>query len=891
MNSFGRAQGWLGFPTPSPRPRVSLQVAGWLLAVALALFFPGIGGARAQDNPNQTADLIKSMIASGMSEDQIREALKQNEQSSQSSPVPVAPRNTISPAVSAPAASRSNLENLYSSRIGTKISQFGYDLISNGGTAPNTLAGAVQDDYLLGPNDQIVITLRGQENATYSAYVNRDGLVILPKLPPISASGRHFGDFRKDLEAAVRRAYLQTQLFVSLGAVRQVSVRVVGEVENPGVYPLTGLSSVLDALALAGGIRKSGSLRSVSVVRAGQSFNIDLYTMLLSHGRTPDMTVADGDRIVVGPIGATVAVSGDVRRPAIYELRKGAREATAGELLNLANGPEIRGVYRQIVRRILPDGKEQFVDVTNAPSTPVRDGEVLSVFRAVKKSIGSVRLEGAVNLPGLFSLDHTKTLHDLLRSNDDLAPGAYMLFGAIQRIDRQTLQQTIVPFSLLRVLAGTENVDLLSDDVVHVFTVPEMRNYARKHYLADTESGNDTQDAQANPQSAQDASIANGVSEPTTNTASDSPDVSSQTALPGQDTASEADTSIALDPTDYVVRLVGAVRDPGLYLVAPGTTLDQLISAARGLTSDADVSGFEVTATRLDNEKGTSDTRRKFVTIKPSEYDTVLLQPRDTINFHRTFTNRMSGTVTVSGQVRYPGQYELLRGERLSEVMVRAGGLTDIAYPYGTVFTRRSLVELERQGYHRVAKDMQEAIFEMLGRSASSASGGKSDAAGSIAALMGLVSEVRDTKPVGRMPVIADPSVLAARPQDDPILQPGDAIFVPQRPSTVTVMGAVMEPGSYRHASGLTAADYIDQAGGYRTNADEDDVYVVYPDGRAEKFAKSWLSFDNDKLPPGSVIFVPRDVFPTAWTDLVTTFSSIIKDLAVSAASVAVLSK
>ena len=190
--------------------------------------------------------------------------------------------------------------------------------------------GAVQDDYVLGPGDQIVVSLRGQENSELRAEVNRNGQVVLPRLSPMAATGRTFGSFRQDLEAAVHRAYVATDASVSVSRVRQISVLVSGEVNVPGQRILTGLSSAVDAILVSGGVKKTGSLRSIRIQRGGKEYTVDLYSVLTGGGVAPSLRLADGDRIIVPPLGRTVAVTGLVRQPGIFELPSGQSACQCG---------------------------------------------------------------------------------------------------------------------------------------------------------------------------------------------------------------------------------------------------------------------------------------------------------------------------------------------------------------------------------------------------------------------------------------------------------------------------------------------------------------------------------------------------------------------------------
>ena len=188
----------------------------------------------------------------------------------------------------------SRLEQIMSSRAGLRLQQFGYDQLGSGRTVTIAQTGAVQDDYVLGPGDQIIVSLRGQENSEFRATIDRGGQVLLPRLKPISAIGRSFGSFRQDLEAAVRRAYVATEAAVSVASVRQINVLVSGEVNNPGQRIVSGLSSAVDALLLSGGVRKTGSLRNVRIQRSGREYNVDLYSVLTSRGGGAGL-VAAGD--------------------------------------------------------------------------------------------------------------------------------------------------------------------------------------------------------------------------------------------------------------------------------------------------------------------------------------------------------------------------------------------------------------------------------------------------------------------------------------------------------------------------------------------------------------------------------------------------------------------
>ena len=190
----------------------------------------------------------------------------------------------IQPAAPVARQPRSMLEQILSGRAGVQLNQFGYNDLGAGRAVVLPQMGGVQEEYILGPGDEIVVTLRGQEAGEYRTFVDRSGRVILPKLNPINVAGRSFGSFREDLAAAVQRAYVATEAFAGLGSVRQVRVTVGGEVNNPGLRVMTGLASVMDAILVSSGVKKTGSLRNIHILRGGRRINVDLYGVLRGTG-------------------------------------------------------------------------------------------------------------------------------------------------------------------------------------------------------------------------------------------------------------------------------------------------------------------------------------------------------------------------------------------------------------------------------------------------------------------------------------------------------------------------------------------------------------------------------------------------------------------------------
>ncbi len=895
----------------------------------------------------------------------------------------------------------SALERLMTQRAGLRVRQFGYDVFGQPGAVVVRQSGALQDNYVLGPGDEIAVTFRGQENASYRTRVDRDGRVVLPGLPPVGAGGRAFGAFRSDLEAAVAHAFAGTEATVSVGAVRQISVRVVGEVNTPGAYSVSGLSTAMDALSLAGGIKKTGSLRGVEIVRGSRIIHLDLYTLLAGKPGAADVTLTDGDRIVVPLYGKSVALVGQVKRPAIYELAPHRDTMGTQELLALAGGPEIRGRYRFSVLRTREDGRREMVQTNPQSNVLIHDGDVVFVAAAADVSTDRVQLMGASKLAGFYPLHPGGTMHDLLRSSDMFAPVVgsplpYLLIGAIIRLDPQTVQRTVIPFSPVDVTIGKSNVALQSNDVVYILNIAEMRYIAKR--MSERKEPTLLQTTEQNttlrPERDQEQSLIAQQRQTTTmgllqtapsgassgmnqrSTMTDRPlldpmqdqrsqqtlddENEIQPALPRTATQDEgpAPTEDALlnpgivapqyrrpsetypmqtgdtmqplgaqqssgEPTqerllgtqrlrrptrelrlfvgldddarrllvgtlgNYLVTVTGEVNDPGNFLAMPETTLDHLVNAAGGMTPKVDLKAFEITSTEVDNASGTSRTVHKTYDLSTSQMSQVTLRPLDRVRFNAVFSDRDTGDVSVYGQVKYPGAYEITRGEHLSAVLARAGGFTGAAYPAGAIFLRRSVAEQERGVLQREGDELESQLVGLLGSDSKRNPISESE----IAYINHMVEKLRDsTGQGGRVAVQIDPREVLAHPELDITLEPGDQLFVPRKPSSVIVAGEVMSPGGIQYRADLSVSDYVALAGGITEVADDDHIFVIRPDGSAVQAESGWASpFDSTRLAPGSVIVVPRTLRHFTWDTLVENIVQVTSQLAVTAASLSVV--
>jgi len=849
----------------------------------------------------------------------------------------------------------SALEIDYQKRASALLEQYGYDVFDRKAVSSDFVTGRVPDSYVLGVGDEVVITFHGSNAKSVTVSIDREGRLVFEDLPPINAAGRTFGEVRDEIRERTKRALIGTEAFVSVGALRMISVYVVGEVEAPGLYRMTSLSTVLEALNRAGGVKKTGTLRRIRVHRGDERNDVDLYDLFSGMG-TGDVTLQDGDRVVVPTIGPTAAVSGAAVRPGIYEFRG---RITAGDLLRLAGGSLRPTGYKLLLNRFSETGKQEIRNLDDRNQT-ILPADILTVSVREGGSHGVVEVVGHVRSPGPRSLAETPTLKDLLPDPDVFKDYPYLLFGVVETMDPDTYARVLKPFSPQKVMFGGENMRLRNRDKVILFGRDDIEflsaNVTRRtvitgtydiHEVADTEAPHSPKLPQLcqpleelarivkDTRSERFAAAVRAVYVQLDATQSDlitqldrerqervaqvealksaeaaefeKQRKAAQAGLEGVagDMDEEQEQLARLRETDnrncpsiystarnllpfvleYAVSVDGAVRRPGVYPVTDETTVAALAAAASGTTANVDLTNIELLKFHAAPEAGEARFERQYVNAADVDLSRVLVDAGSGVRFNSLFVGQEPGGVLLSGEFRRPGVYTIRRGEKLSELIERAGGLTEQAYPYGAVFMRERVKKAQQLGLKRTERELNLGL-------ATAALKHRELSGDVLVAAQQLAAKISSVEMVGRVVIEADPRVLAVRPDLDTVLEPGDRIFVPKRPNYVLMLGDILNPGALQFMPGKTVREYVEEAGGIQKTADDERIFVVLPNGVAKPVRfSSWGFSDDVMVPPGTSIIVPKDVEPIDTIMLVKDLTEIFSQLAVSAASLAVISR
>ncbi|WP_367614529.1 SLBB domain-containing protein [Teichococcus coralli] len=826
---------------------------------------------------------------------------------------PAAPAPSAAPAFAAPAPHAapapappllsaeplSQAEAFFASRLEAPLRQFGYNTFREMAAmpVPPTAVGSLPDSYVIGRDDEVLIGIRGRTRQNHALRVTRDGTLLLPDLPPFLAAGRSLGELRADIQERVARELGGSEAFVSIGQLRQIGVFIAGEVVRPGLQALPALASVLDALALAGGVKKTGSLRAIRVEGPRGSRIIDLYAVIGSEAGQPDLMLREGERVVVPPLGATVAMAGEVTRPGIYELPARTPTASLDTLLRLAGEALRPAGNRFLLHGTDAQGRRILSEIGHGAR--LRRGDAVVVQPGADVAAGQVRLAGHVVAP-LLRPARGAGLRSLLNDPRIVQPDPYVRLGVVWRVDPATRVRRFDAFDLGQVMQGRADLPLREDDEVILLSQADVL------WLASPPVQRALRGEAAGPPLATPAAAA-AAPAPAACPALQALAIAARSSpvrfahvrgagFPdlGAPSCPQAFMDYpALLPflLDQSVLISGEARLPGLYPILNDTGLDQVLAAAGGVTDTADLSAVELSREPLE-QAGAIPLSRTLLDLRSRNFAAIRLSPRDGIRIPRGFGDRDAGPVTLAGEFLRPGIYDIRRGERLSELIARAGGLSPQAYPYGAVFTRESVRQRQQEGFNRTARELEQSLIQVAaGQAVAGSRAGNMDLGGAITAGRELANALRDARAAGRMVVEANPVILAARPELDVLLEPGDLIAIPKRPNEVTVVGAVLNPGSLQFTSGWKANDYVRASGGSQRFADGSRAFVVLPNGQSVPAGLSSWQAGGPPIPPGSLVVVPQDPSPYETWGFVRDLTQTLGQLSISAAALSVIAK
>lgn len=641
---------------------------------------------------------------------------------------------------------------------------FGHDVFNNKNlTFESSMNLATPQNYTLGPGDVVNVDVWGASQETVSETISPDGTITIEGIGVIQLGGLTVSQAKSRLKQVLGPRYQGSKIDLTVGQTRTITVSVMGEVKVPGTFTMSAFATVYNALYMAGGPNEIGTLRNVKVYRKGKLIsNVDVYDFLLNGKLSGDVRLQDNDVITVSPYESLVNITGKVKRPMFYEMKKSESAAT---LLKYAGG-FTGDAYTKAIRinRKAGAGYSVFsVGEFDLNTFKLMDEDSVSVDSTLARYQNMVEIKGAIFRPGMYHVGgDISTVKALVEAAAGLTEGAIGQHAVMHRmkVDR-TLE--VLSLDINDILEGTvPDVPLRNEDVI---------------YIASREE----------------------------------------------------------NETLRTVSINGEVHYPGTYKFADNETIEDLIIQAGGPTEAASLVKIDV-ARRITNPNATEadDQIAQTFSFKLTPDFAIqgqpdfTLQPFDEVYVRRSPNYTEQQNVTIEGEVQFEGTYALSnKGQRLSELLKQAGGLTKRAYPEGTKLLRLMTPE---------ERDQMETML----RTAQRNSGNDS------IDIRKLVTNAN--YPVG---IEMDKALENPGSEDDPILREGDRIIVPRYDGTVKINGEVLYPNTVRFKEGKNAKYYIDLAGGTTSTAKESQTIIIYMNGMVAKADR------KHKPRPGCQIVVP----------------------------------
>jgi polysaccharide biosynthesis/export protein len=778
-----------------------------------------------------------------------------------------------------------------------KLSRFGMDIFENQAAQSNLLSVdlPVGPSYVVGPGDGLTIDTWGSVSQRLYRVVDREGRLALPEVGPILVSGRNLGDVQQEVQQALRTQYRDISADVSMARLRTVRVYVVGDVQHPGAYDVSSLSTPLNALIEAGGPSSEGSLRVLRHYRGDQLVqDVDVYDLLLHGVRTGIERLEDGDTVLVPPIGTEVTVEGMVRRPAIYELKG---EKTLDEVLALAGGILPTATLRHVeVQRVVAHKQRTMLslDISNAQnpaeiekqlqSFTIQDWDIVNIFPIAPYNQSAVYLEGYVLRPGKYSYQPGMKLTGLISSYKDLLPQPAGNYAEIIRLNPPDDHPSVLSFRLDEALANPAEAPVLEPmDTVRIFSAfdfanapvvsvggavrnPGTFNTPGQIRLSDAIhlAGGVTPDAQL-----EDAQIYRYLPDSKLEVMS--------VNLGGALSGNPAD-NILLAPRDRIVVhqnparvdpasvfLQGEVARPGRFPLSADLRIADAIRLAGGFKRSADTATADLTRYLVGNQKQVTGEHQNInlaAALAGDAQQNLVLHDGDVLTIRQVPSwNDIGASVNVSGEVQHPGTYGIKPGERLSSVLERAGGFLPTAYPPGAVLESPSVRDLQQQSRDKLVEQIRQDAANVKASVTATAQEQADLQQASIQQHQEEIQALEQMPVTGRL-VVRIPNDLKyfRNTPEDVELRNGDSILIPKRPDFVLVTGQVYNTNAITYVPGRNAAWYLSQAGGATGLANKGAIFVIRADGGVVTGRGQWWngSVLSSRMEPGDTIVVPE---------------------------------
>jgi polysaccharide export outer membrane protein len=744
--------------------------------------------------------------------------------------------------IAGPLTTKSDFERFAEDGTGHRLPVYGRRLFDE---VPTTFAPVervpVPADYVLGPGDELLIRAWGKIDLDSRVTVDRNGQVYLPRVGTLNVAGLRYEQVEGYLHAAVSALFKDFELNVALGQLRSIQIFVLGSARQPGAYTVGSLSTLVNALFASGGPSATGSMRHIQLRRGNRVMaEFDIYDLVQKGDKSHDVPLLPGDVIYIPPIGAQIAVSGNVNEPGIYELKA---ETTVAAALEGAGGlTSLAGAERVLLERIDHHSTrrvEEFPLDASGFARLLHDGDVLRIYPLSPKFENAVTLRGNVAEPGRYVWKEGMRVSDLIPSRDFLitrdfwnrqnqpSPRNTDPFGT-QRTGQAEYRRSDEPGNRPRDQYGNQRTDQSDDQPIDQY-------------------GNQRMDQYGNPRAGQFGYQRMDQFE------------DQSTDQPGNQRTDQLENQPTANPDNRRNDMSEGGDRSGNSRTTMIATVGQ---------NNAEINWEYAVIERLD-EHDLSTRLIPFRLVNAIDNraspDNQLLRAGDVVTiFSRADLDlpieKHASFVRVGGEVNAPGVYRVSPGETLRDVVAAAGGLTQHSYLYASILTRISTRHAQEAELKQATEQMQRELFARYANATPTTGQTGADQQAQLTFQQTALAQLSSIKPTGRVVLEMKPDAATSADIPDFSLEDGDTFYVPPRLSTVQVAGAVYNANAFRHQPEKRLVAYLNDAGGATREADAKRIFVIHADGTviSRQSRNSHGGFEKLKLLPGDAIVVPE---------------------------------
>jgi protein involved in polysaccharide export with SLBB domain len=788
-------------------------------------------------------------------------------------------------------------QNFITSTTGQRLQIYGSNLFRN---VPSTFApldmAPVPPDYVLGPGDELRIRIWGQVNFQANVRVDRSGDIFLPQVGTVHVAGLPSSELDGHLRNAIGRVYHNFDLTADLGQIRSIQVYLSGEARRPGLYTVSSLSTLVDALFSSGGPSVQGSMRSIELRRGSTVVTVfDLYNLLIHGDKSKDVKLLSGDVIFIPPAGPQAAVTGSVNSPAIYELV--ANEPLSDLLASAGGVSTISSEARVSIERIENHSDRMAMEVaydSAGLATPVADGDLVRVYSIVPMYRKTVILRGNTANPGRFAWHEGMHIIDLIPDKESLITRNYWWRRA--RLGLSAPEEIFPPIPAQNPGGTGQNQGQYLGQSTGQYPGQYQNPYQFSPMSQGQNSGQYANQGLDQDQALTQFQAQNFGQYPNQNSdQSQNPRVS-----PGQDQGQNPNQSQTLTAEQ---------RGSGSTLASA-----EIAAANSRTSSPSQRTVIRELAPEIDwdyavIERLDPDTLKSKIipfdlgklVLQHDASQNLQLQAGDVVSIFSQADFRVplahqTKQVRLDGEFAHAGVYTVEQGESLRHLVERAGGLMQNAYLYGSEFTRETTRAVQQARIDEYVQTLSMEIQRGNLAMAASATSSSQDLASGVAAAgneRDLLASLKQIRATGRIVLRFEADSEGVSTIPDLTLEDGDTFMVPPLPASINVVGAVYDQNSFLYEQGARVIKYLAYAGGSNRDGDNKHEFIIRANGSVisrDRAKGIWGNeFNELHIYPGDTVVVPEKTFRASALRGFVDWSQLFSQFALGAAALSVL--